>query len=120
MNALSKRSLRIAELNDALRKQCTSSSALQHGRILITRGVHALGPDRVQEVLQAVADFDAFNKDNDPYHEHDFGSLAVCGEMIFWKIDAYQRGSNYLAGAETPEDAATTDRVLTIMLAEEY
>ena len=36
------------------------------------------------------------------------------------KIDCYEKGSDYVAGAETPGNSATTDRVRTILLAEEY
>ena len=120
MNALSERCLKIAELNDAFRHDCTLEVALQHGCLVITRGVHALGPSSLQQVLAAVAGFDVFTEANDPHKEHDFGSVEVCGETIFWKIDTYQKGSDFLVGAETPDDESTTDRVLTILLAEEY
>ena len=56
----------------------------------------------------------------DPHHEHDFGSLDVDGHTVFFKIDYYEKGSNYTLGAEHPEDTSTADRVLTIMLACEY
>ena len=52
--------------------------------------------------------------------EHDFGSFEMEGQKLFWKIDYFEKGSDYLAGAETPENAETTDRLLTIMLAGEY
>jgi hypothetical protein len=120
MNDLKERSQKIAELNDALRAQCAAATALQYGRVFVTRGVHALGPRHVAGVLRAVAAFDAFGADNEPYREHDFGSIEAGGETIFWKIDAYQKGSDYLAGADAPENEHTTDRVLTIMLATEY
>lgn len=120
MNALSDRALKIAELNDALRANCASPTMRQGGHIFISRGVSALEPEQIQAVLAAVAGFDAFNAENDPYREHDFGSMVVGGETIFWKIDAYQKGADFLMGAEAPDDPGATDRVLTIMLAEEY
>jgi hypothetical protein len=49
--------------------------------------------------------------------EHDFGSIEVAGETIFWKIDYH--GSDMASGSEDPADPERTTRVLTIMLAEE-
>lgn len=105
---------RIRALNDGLRR------TFQGGKVLCTPGISNLPTMAVAEVYNMVRAFDAFTTDNDPYHEHDFGSLEVCGERIFFKIDCYQTGSDYLEGAADPSDAATTDRVMTIMLAEEY
>ena len=69
-------------------------------------------------ILSAIAAFDAFNPDNDPYGERDFGALTVEGERIFFKIDYLDRG---LTGhSPDPADATVTARVLTVMLAEEY
>ena len=109
------RSARVRELNDAFRKDPT-----RFGRAVVTRGVNDLGPDFAFLAARAVAAFDAFTEDNDPYGEHDFGSFELGGLRLFWKIDAYEKGSNFTAGGETPDNPETTDRVLTIMLAEEY
>jgi len=109
------RSARVRELNDAFRKDPT-----RFGRALVTRGVNELGPEFVLLATRAVASFAAFTEDNDPYGEHDFGAFHLSGDKLFWKIDTYEKGSDYSAGAETPDNPATTDRVLTIMLAEEY
>lgn len=39
-------------------------------------------------ILRSVQDITAFTQDNDPYSEHDFGSIELLGiERIFWKID---------------------------------
>ena len=43
-------------------------------------------------ILSAIAAFDAFDPDNDPYGERDFGALTVEGERIFFKIDYLDRG----------------------------
>ena len=103
---------RIRALNDGLRRTGKG------GRYMMTRGVHGLGPDAVLEIARQIAAFDQFNADNDPYGEHDFGSLDVAGEKIFWKIDYYDMS---LAGASPdPADPEVTIRVLTIMLASEY
>ena len=113
------RAAKIAALNDALR---TSPWAGNNTlvRTMLTRGVNAHGPEFVLRVLNAVAGFAAFTADNDPYGEHNFGSVEVDGHTIFWKIDYFQKDSDHSAGAEIPENAETTDRVLTVMLAEEY
>lgn len=111
----SDRTKRIRDLNDAFRKDPT-----RFGRAVVTRGVNDLGPEFVLLATRAVASFEDFTEDNDPYGEHDFGSFELGGKKLFRKIDAYEKGSNYTAGAETPDAELTTDRVLTIMLADEY
>ena len=84
----------------------------------MTAGVYAL-PDMVKAAaLQKAATFDQFNENNDPHGEHDFGSFEFAGKTIFWKIDCYDRDLNY--GSPDPSDENVTERVLTIMLAEEY
>jgi uncharacterized protein DUF3768 len=69
-------------------------------------------------VRQAVRDFDTFTEENDPYGEHDFGALDFDGKRFFWKIDYYDTNLQYRS--EDPADTEKTDRVLTIMLADEY
>lgn len=102
----------LAQLNDMLR--C-------HGRggiTQISRGVRQLSDDLLQQSLQAVAKFEAFSPDNDPYGEHDFARLEVAGTTIIWKIDYYDKSLS--AGSPDPSDPSCTTRVLTIMLAGEY
>ena len=70
------------------------------------------------KILDAVAKFDRFDADNDPYGEHDFGSVDLGTARLFWKIDYYDQAlANH---SPDPADPARTKRVLTIMLAEEY
>ncbi len=102
----------IRVLNDQFRQ------SLQGGRMVITAGVQALGPHRLLGLLRMVRSFDAFNEDNDPYGEHDFGSFVESSQKFFWKIDYYDRRCEQ--GSENPADPAQTTRVLTLMLAEEY
>ena len=111
------RAAKIAALNDALRRDPGTG---EHGRIVMTCGVSELGIPFTMQALAKLKAFDVFTKDNDPYGEHDFGSFELEGQKLFWKIDYFEKGTDYLAGAETPENSATTDRLLTIMLAEEY
>ena len=72
----------------------------------------------MRRVVQTVALFDDFHHANDPYQEHDFGSFEAEGHKVFFKIDYYDR--TFTAGSEDPANPAVTERVITIMLAEEY
>ena len=103
---------RIRDLNDQLRRSLTG------GMLVMTRGIIALGAKRQMAILSAIATFNNFDADNDPYGEHDFGALTVEGERILFKIDYLDRA---LSGhSPDPADASVTTRVLTIMLAEEW
>lgn len=107
-----RRTARIRELNDELRKTG------QGGRVMMTRGVSQLaGLDAVM-LMERIADFDAFSADNDPHGEHDFGAIEHAGERLFWKIDYYD--AQLVWGSPDLTDTRVTTRVLTIMLASEY
>ena len=105
-------SSKIAALNDQARQTFTGC------RVLITQGIHALGPAQVAQVLDAVRRFDEFTADNDPYAEHDFGRVCVGGAVIFWKFDYYDPDLQ-MASLDAADPTITT-RVLTIMMADEY
>jgi hypothetical protein len=62
--------------------------------------------------------FDDFCTANDPHDEHDFGAFEFEGARIMFKIDYYDNDLNF--HSPNPADPAVTERVLTIMLAEEY
>ena len=68
---------RTRELNDQFRRTGDG------GRLLITSGIQELGLLATLTIRQLVADYDAFCEDNDPYGEHDFGSLTYRGEKVF-------------------------------------
>ncbi|MDR3500677.1 MAG: DUF3768 domain-containing protein [Parvibaculum sp.] len=102
----------IRRLNDELRQHGRG------GRMLMTRGIEALGLAALGEILRAVAAFKEFSEDNDPHGEHDFGALRVGDSRIFWKIDYYDKSLE--AASPDPTDPDLTVRVMTIMLAEEY
>ncbi len=104
----------IRQLNDELR---TGKSTDNH-HVVITNGIQALGQEALIKLTQAVAQFDEFSEENDPYSEHDFGALEFEGDSIFWKIDYYDKSMEH--GSEDATDPKCTTRVLTIMLAEEY
>jgi hypothetical protein len=103
---------RIRALNDALRR-CGRG-----GRIMITTGLEALGPEQITRVLAAVAAFDNFSDDNDPHREHDCAFLHVDGLQVLFKIDYFDRDLTF--HSPDPSDPAVTERVMTVMLANEY
>ena len=103
---------RIRVLNDRLR------ATGQGGDIVITSTLACLAADQLLAVLAAVQTFTAFNADNDPHSEHDFGSFTLSGQKFFFKLDYYDLAMEF--GSEDPADPSKTTRVLTIMLAEEY
>ena len=103
---------RIRDLNDQLRCKAIG------GRIVITRGIEALGSRAAAKVLAAVARFDEFTEDNDPWGEHDCAVLTVDGRRIICELDYYDR--DLRCHSPDASDPAVTQRVLTIMLAEEY
>ena len=111
----------IRALNDQFR------TTLQGGTVLMTRGVLALGLAAQTQVMANVRAFDAFTPDNDPWCEHDFGAFeievadekgAVVRERIFFKIEYYDL--TRAQHSDDPADPTRTERVLTILLADEY
>jgi hypothetical protein len=77
-----------------------------------------LGQAAVARIVKAIAVFDDFCQANDPYEEHDFGAFEAERRTIFFKIDYLDTTLTH--HSPDPADAAVTERVLTIMLAEEY
>lgn len=115
---MSDKSVRIAALNDAVRK---NPIAGKNHRLLVTPGISALTRGdalKLTTLMLNVAEFGTFNEDNDPHGEHDFGAFLFDGEKIFWKIDYYALDMEH--GSEDPSDPEKTVRVLTVMLASEY
>ena len=121
--------VRIARLNDLARRAmgvaCTA---------VATVGFRSL-PDTDQScVRELIETYDAFDADNDPHGERDFGTIYQLGdgcwtterprlrhderERVFWKFDYYDRDLQF--GSEDAANPAITRRVLTIMLAQEY
>ena len=104
---------RIRALNDAFRRTFVG------GAVMITAGVEAMPLDQRRSLLQKVRAFDDFTDDNDPHREHDFGAVDEAGVRYFWKVDCYDRATEF--GSPDPADPAVTTRViLTIMRADEY
>ena len=103
---------RIRALNDELRRN------LPNGHAVMTTGIAALGAEAVARIVKTIAVYDDFCHANDPYHEHDFGSFEADGHTIFFKIDYYDQ--SLTCHSSDPSDPSVTERVITIMLAEEY
>ena len=96
----------VAKLNDHFRKSGMG--------IVVTQGVQVL--ENLHTLIDEIRRYSEFNEDNDPYGEHDFGTVHWYGEKVFWKIDYYDRSMQY---GSDPLDSECK-RVLTIMLASEY
>ena len=102
----------VARLNDALRKEGVG------GTIMVTRGVLAVTGYNSSELAEALAAYDAFDADNDPHGERDFGDLTLWESECLWKIDYYSADLKY--GSDDPADPSKTSRVLTVMLTGEW
>ena len=120
---------RIARLNDLARRAmgvaCTA---------VVTVGFRSLSASDQSSVRELIETYDAFDEDNDPLGERDFGCVYQLGdgrwtterprlrddegERVFWKFDYYDRDLQF--GSEDAANPAVTRRVLTIMLADEY
>jgi hypothetical protein len=106
------RTERICALNDELRQY------LLGGVAVITPSVAALGQQAVDRIVKTIAVYDDFCHANDPHEEHDFGSFEADGQTIFFKIDYFDTTLTY--HSPDPSDGSVTERVITIMLADEY
>ncbi len=102
----------IAAQNDDFRQH------LSKGTLVLTRGIRSNTTEDIKEIINKVRTFDKFDENNDPYGERDFGAFDYKGKKIFWKIDYYDREFLYFsADVSNPK---VTNRVLTIMYADEY
>lgn len=102
----------IALQNDNFRKH------LSQGTLVLTQGIRSNTKEDLKEIITKVRTFDTFDENNDPYNEHDFGAFDYKGKRIFWKIDYYDQEFLYLS--PDVSNPIVTNRVLTIMYAEEY
>src|SRR5437763_9179290 len=106
------KTVRIRALNDSLRQD------FAEGIAVMTPGIAALGAQAVARIVKTIAVFDDFCHANDPHEEHDFGAFDAGGHRVFFKIDYYDK--NMTHHSPDPADPSVTERVITIMLAEEY
>ena len=119
----------IAGLNDRARAAMGVAC-----NVVATPGFRSLPDADQSNVRELIETFDAFDEDNDPHGERDFGTIyqLACGrwtterpsargdmrERVLWKIDYYDRDLRF--GSEDAADPVRTRRVLTIMLSDEY
>ena len=120
---------RIARLNDLARSAmgiaCTA---------VATIGFRSLPVTDQSQVCELIETYDAFDDDNDPHGERDFGCVYQLGdgrwtterprlrdderERVLWKLGYYDRAMRF--ASEDAANPAITRRVLTIMLSDEY
>ena len=120
---------RIARLNDMARQAmgiaCTA---------VATVGFRSLPEADQSQVRELIETFDAFDENNDPHGERDFGTIYQLAddrwtterprlrederERVFWKLDYYDRQMQF--ASDDAANPAVTRRVLTIMLSDEY
>jgi Protein of unknown function (DUF3768) len=110
------RATKIASLNDEARKG-------KGGKLFLTKGIDALPAETKADISHQMRNFSDFNEENDPWKEHDFGSFTVGGNLIFWKIEyydkeAWEKGEEVLS--RDPCDPEKTLRMIAVMLADEY
>lgn len=103
---------RTRELNDAFRRDP------RQGGVVLTSGVSSLPAGQLAALLTAIRTFDAFTPEDDPYEEHDFAAVVIDGERYLWKIDYFDL--DLRCRSPDPSDPAFTQRVMTIMRADEY
>jgi len=103
---------RIRALNDNLRQH------LLNGGAVITAGIAALGPEAVARLIQTIVLFDNFCHANDPHEEHDFGSFKFDEVDVLFKIDYFDKSLSF--HSPDPADPTVTERVITVMRADEY
>lgn len=119
---------RVAELNDAARAGTLSTS-----RMVFTRALADLlagdAPDPAvrqvrlfqnQIALRRLINETPIDPGNDPHGERDFGVVTYLDRKILWKVDVYENDGTFQWGAAEPWDAATSYRIVTIMLATDY
>ena len=70
------RKAKIRELNDTLRTTGVG------GETFLTDNILAMGPDFMAKACKAVREFRNFNRNNDPYEEHDCAVLKVKGKRM--------------------------------------
>ena len=111
----------IAEQNDHFRSNFGSpidpNDPIQ-GKYNVTHDFASMAVEDQFIATLKIRNYNDFNRDNDPYGEHDYGSFKLNGETICWKIDYYDL--NYEYGSENPANPTQTRRVLTAMLACEW
>jgi len=100
---------RIRELNDAFRQ------SFQPDQVVLTSGVARL--PNLMSLIRQVKSYDTFRPEDDPYGEHDFGSLTFEDQKVFWQIQYFNKDCT--AGAEDPASDEAR-RIMFVLLDCEY
>ena len=115
-----------ARLNDELRRRPSGHCVFTHGVIaLLVEGAKDDGDALCRKIvgqraiLTQIANCVPPSGD-DPYGERDFAAIVYNDAKIYWKIDYFEAGSERMYGSAEPWNAQKTDRVMTVMLADEY
>ena len=78
----------------------------------------ALLSEDILYIAEKVSLFDDFNESNDPYGEHDFGSLTHKDNKVYWKIDYKDPHLEYQLNGTF--NLKKPIRILTIMFSHEW
>lgn len=118
----------IARLNDAARAGSLATSRTVFTRALADLLAGDSDDPTVRQVrlfqhqcaLRRLINETPIDPGNDPHGTRDFGAATYLARKIFWKIDVYENDGTFSWGAAKPWDAATSYRLVTIMLATDY
>jgi len=78
----------IAAQNDLFRSSLGNTPVL-NGTVVTTIGVIARGETFQTKAMHAVAAFSAFDEENNPWAEHDFGAFDIGDQKLFWKTRSF-------------------------------
>lgn len=121
-NSIELQSAAIAAQNDLFRNSIADpmQSARRgiEGTRRMSQAIAARGPEFQAKVIQAVADFDGFTSDNDPWGERGYGTVTVEGQAIFWSIDLFDE--EFEEASALPWSPDHTLRLLRIEMATQH
>jgi Protein of unknown function (DUF3768) len=103
---------RIRALNDALRRN------LPNGHAVLTAGVAALGPEAVARIVKTDRGLRRFLPGQRPIRRARFWGPRNRRRGDLFKIDYFDKTLTH--HSPDPSDPSVTERVITMMLAEEY
>ena len=111
------RTRKIAALNDAFRQSIIDGKPT--GETYLTAALAAHGEPFFKRASTAILRFNAFTSDIDPHGTREWMRVNIDGIVVWAKID-YNDKANPGFAADDPSDAATTTRVITLMLPEDH
>ena len=94
----------IAELNDRFRKGDRAWASKAAKSLATWTQIRTLALTSTGQYQ-----FDDFNEGNDPYQEHDFGSVEYDGDKWLWKIDYYDPVMNTVHEDQLIRQSLQTD-----------